>query len=77
MGESAPKRGSEKHRKAVTLGSDDASDVMVAELCIISIMKGFGDFLDKGHRGLEWRQGPTYTRKLAFVPLLRYMCLVT
>ena len=47
---------------------------MDAEKCIISIMKGFGDYLDNGHIGLEWRQGPPRTgthimkRQLAFVP---------
>ena len=53
-------------RKAMNMGSGDASDVMDAEQCIISIMKGFGDYLDNGHSSGE---GPTYRdRQLAFAP---------
>ena len=31
------------------MGSGDASDAMDAEWCIISIMKGFGGYLDNEH----------------------------
>ena len=42
-------RSKARIRKAVKMWSGgDASDVMDAEWCIISIMKGFGGYLDNG-----------------------------
>ena len=42
-------RSKARVRKAVKMGSGvDASDAMDAEECIISIMKGFGGYLNNG-----------------------------
>ena len=42
-------RSKARVRKAVKMESGDARDVMDAEWCIISIMKGFAGYLDNGH----------------------------
>ena len=42
-------RSKARVRKAMNMGSGDASDAMDAEYCIISITKGCGGYLDNGH----------------------------
>ena len=42
-------RSKARVRKAMNMGSGDASDAMDAKYCIISITKGCGGYLDNGH----------------------------
>ena len=42
-------RSKARVRNAVNMGSGDASDAMDVEQCIISIINGFGGYLDNGH----------------------------